>query len=255
MKQHVEMSVKQMDLASAAPVDGCAAKCVLICLAWYADDDGGSCYPSIPKICAWCSLSRQGVIDQLSKLEALGLLRIERSPGRATNQYRLTVKPVDCSPTPTVHPTDRSTVKPVDRSGGQQSTVRSQQSTADVPTVNAVDPIRQDPSLIHKKEKVGGVEKRSTIPNSTVIPIALNTPEFRAAWVMWLEHLKQRKKSPSLHAQDLQLRTLTTGGVEKAIETIHWSIEHNWQGLYEKDSTKKKEKPFINYKNPTGRCT
>lgn len=86
-----------------------------------------------------------------------------------------------------------------------------------------------------KEEGVQG-ESRSTIRNSTVIPEPLNVPEFRAAWVMWLEHLKQKRKPPSLHAQDLQLRKLADMGAEKATATIHHCIEHNWQSIYEQNN-------------------
>lgn len=84
-----------------------------------------------------------------------------------------------------------------------------------------------------RPEEKRDFEKLSTVPGSTVIPLLLNTPEFRAAWVMWLEHLKQKRKSPSLHAQDLQLRKLATFGPEKAVQTLNHCIEHNWQGIYE----------------------
>lgn len=95
-----------------------------------------------------------------------------------------------------------------------------------------------------KEEGVQGeTEKRSTIKNSTVIPETLDTPEFRAAWVMWLEHLSQKRKPPTLHAQDLQLRTLAAMGSAKAVTTIAYCIEHNWQGIYEPPTSAAHLKP------------
>jgi len=79
--------------------------------------------------------------------------------------------------------------------------------------------------------------KKSTIPNSTVIPEALDVPEFHLAWVAWLEHLKQKRKPATLHAQDLQLRKLAGMGLAKAISTINYCIEHNWQGIYEQQQS------------------
>lgn len=64
-------------------------------------------------------------------------------------------------------------------------------------------------------------------------PEILNTDEFKSAWNRWHDHLKQKRKPATIHARDLQLHTLSKMGVERAIETINHSIEHNWQGLYE----------------------
>lgn len=83
-----------------------------------------------------------------------------------------------------------------------------------------------------------GLETRSTIPGSTVLPAVLaSEPRFIAAWKMWLEHLKQKRKPPTLHAQDLQLRKCSELGLEEALKWIANAIEHNWQGLYEPTST------------------
>lgn len=84
-----------------------------------------------------------------------------------------------------------------------------------------------------EKEKKEGVQ--GEIKDSTAIPESLNVPEFLAAWVRWLDHLKQKRKPPTIHAQDLQLHKLSLMGIPKAIETINHCIEHNWQGIYERN--------------------
>ncbi len=66
-----------------------------------------------------------------------------------------------------------------------------------------------------------------------VFPEALRTTEFKEAWNRWNEHLKQKKKTPTSHAQDLQLSKLEKMGVNQAIITLNHCIEHNWQGIYE----------------------
>ena len=66
------------------------------------------------------------------------------------------------------------------------------------------------------------------------IPPELNSPAFTEAWALWLDHLKQKRKPPTTHAQDLQLRKLKAMGLERAISTILYCIEHNWQGIYER---------------------
>ena len=87
-----------------------------------------------------------------------------------------------------------------------------------------------------KEKGEGGVgETVSTIKFSTVIPAALDSENFRAAWSLWLAHLKAKKKPPTIHAQDLQLGKLAKMGIPKAIETLHRCIEKNWQGIYEQN--------------------
>jgi hypothetical protein len=85
------VSNAQMDLAAAYPLKTCPTKCVLICLANFADDSGGSCYPSIAKIAEWCSLSPRGVQMQLRKLESKPLCLITRdgTRGRTSCGYQL----------------------------------------------------------------------------------------------------------------------------------------------------------------------
>jgi hypothetical protein len=84
-------------------------------------------------------------------------------------------------------------------------------------------------------DKDGGCKgvQLSLLKGSTVIPPVLQTPEFEKAWTDWLGHLKQKRKPATLHAQDLQLAKLAPMGPVKAIETLHYCIEKNWQGIYE----------------------
>lgn len=84
------------------------------------------------------------------------------------------------------------------------------------------------------KDQEGGFQRGSTIKGSTVLPLELaREPRFVAVWTMWLEHLKQKRKPATLHAQDLQLRQCVEWGLERSIKALETSVEHNWQGLYE----------------------
>lgn len=95
-----------------------------------------------------------------------------------------------------------------------------------------------------KAQPMLGLESRSTIPGSTVLPAVLaSEPRFVAAWKMWLEHLKQKRKPPTLHAQDLQLRKCAELGLEEALKWIANAIEHNWQGLYEPTTSTRQPNP------------
>jgi len=85
------------------------------------------------------------------------------------------------------------------------------------------------------KEKEEGVkgESKSTVDGSAVIPESLNVEHFKAVWKDWLDHLRQKRKPATLHAQDLQLAKLSEMGIPKAIATLKHCIEKNWQGIYE----------------------
>lgn len=111
------LSYLQQKLAAAIPLETCALKCVLICLAFHADDSGGKCFPSIDTIASWCSLTRQGVLIQLKKLEAAKLITVQSGGGRSRhNQYHLTVNQVDCLTQETVNPVvslETQTVNPI----------------------------------------------------------------------------------------------------------------------------------------------
>jgi hypothetical protein len=66
--------------------------------------------------------------------------------------------------------------------------------------------------------------------------VCLENEAFKAAWVSWIEHLNQKKKPPTNHAMQLQLKKLSEMGSEKAIQTLTNCIEKNWQGIYEKQN-------------------
>lgn len=68
------------------------------------------------------------------------------------------------------------------------------------------------------------------------IPPALNTPAFLAIWKTWLDHLKQKRKTPTTHAVELQLRKLADMGLVRAIAAVENSISKNYQGVYEENS-------------------
>ena len=65
-----------------------------------------------------------------------------------------------------------------------------------------------------------------------VIPENLKTPEFKAAWADWLEHLKQKHKNPTSLAKQRQLKKCEKMGSAAAVKMIERSITANWQGLF-----------------------
>lgn len=92
----------------------------------------------------------------------------------------------------------------------------------------------QDQDKEKDQEKEGVQGERPRIKDSTVLPESLNASDpFREAWAKWLEHLKQKRKPATLHAQDLQLQECAIWGVERSIRAIEHSIKGGWQGVYE----------------------
>jgi len=70
----------------------CTTKMVLVMLADRHNNDNGRCDPSHDKLADDCGLSRRAVIDNLSKLEGLGLVTVinrAREGLKTSNQYRL----------------------------------------------------------------------------------------------------------------------------------------------------------------------
>jgi hypothetical protein len=82
--------------------------------------------------------------------------------------------------------------------------------------------------------KVGGCKgEGKPKASSPVIPLLLQTPAFLEAWERWLDHLRQKHKPPTTHATDLQLKKCESWGEKRAITALNYSIEKNWQGIYE----------------------
>lgn len=65
-------------------------KAVLIAIAEHADDSGW-CWPAATRISLFSGVTKRTVWDAVRDLEAAGLLVVERSDGRVSNRYRLTV--------------------------------------------------------------------------------------------------------------------------------------------------------------------
>ena len=69
-----------------------AEKIVLLRLADFASDDGGSVFPGIARVAADCRLSRRAVMKALKRLKDLGLVvTLQRGAGTHTSQRWLNV--------------------------------------------------------------------------------------------------------------------------------------------------------------------
>lgn len=69
--------------------------------------------------------------------------------------------------------------------------------------------------------------------NPFQIPENLKSDKFKDSWNKWLEHLRQKRKQPTILAAEMQLSKLSQMGLDRAIEAIENSIAGNYQGIFE----------------------
>lgn len=205
-----------------------SALLLLLAIADHCHDDGTGAWPSIAALAKKTRLGIRNTQYQIRKLEEANELKIVLNGGpKGCNSY---VIPMGEGVQP---------IAGVQSVAGVQSSVEVVQPIAPGgcnPASKGVQPIAPEPSgtIIEPSGTVKGGERKSSIPNSTVLPVGLaESQEFKVAWVKWLEHLKQKRKPATIHAQDLQLRKLAGVGLKRALAIIEHSIAHNWQGLYE----------------------
>jgi hypothetical protein len=132
------MSIRLMARVWELPMESHTQKLVLLALADNANDHG-DCWPSITTIARKCSLSRQGVLDQIAKLEALKMVQTHRKHG-CSNRYRISLPPVNTvdQSAPLTSQADR--LPPV-------NVVDHHQSTPLTRPVYGVDPNHHEPSI------------------------------------------------------------------------------------------------------------
>jgi len=70
-----------------APTDDKSEVLVLLALADDADDTGGSCYPSLERIAARARMSVSGARRALQRLEAAGLVEVDRPDRQGRGQH------------------------------------------------------------------------------------------------------------------------------------------------------------------------
>lgn len=93
-----------------------------------------------------------------------------------------------------------------------------------------------------KERKVAVVENFD--PLSIVLPAALDTPRFSAAWSEWINYRRERRLSLRERTVAKQISTFAIWGELRAIEAIDASIRNGWQGVFE-PRKQKPEKPNI----------
>jgi DNA-binding MarR family transcriptional regulator len=177
------MSIRIMTLAWQVETATHSEKLVLLALADNAND-AGECWPSISTIAKKCSLSRQGVLNQISRLEASKLVCSSRGNGRV-NRYTVTIQPVHAvdQSTPLTSQPDR--LPPVHAVDGYQSTPLTT-------PVHAVDTNRQEPSfepplepsvVAGSADAASAIAKKKTRKAQPITDEYLNELQAKYTWV------------------------------------------------------------------------
>ncbi len=84
------------------------------------------------------------------------------------------------------------------------------------------DPVKDEPSTPPKPK-----------PSVVIIPENLSGDDFSTAWSEWCADRKERKKTMTQRAMEMQLKELSVMGKARAIEAIRNSIRSGYQGLFE----------------------
>ncbi|MFH1745469.1 MAG: hypothetical protein ABIG44_00330 [Planctomycetota bacterium] len=88
------------------------------------------------------------------------------------------------------------------------------------------------------KEMIQTDKNKRDIDAPLVLPLLLDTSEFRKAWGEWEAYRKEMRKPLTESTIKRQIGKLEKLGHDTAIETIERSIEHGWTGLFELDRSR-----------------
>ena len=125
-----------------------------------------------------------------------------------------------------------------EQNAASQARFRSKQSK---PEVSTSKPTRK-PIAEAEAEAIEHYKEVSASPFQ--IPESLNNPKFVELWDKWLEHLKQKRKTPTILAAEMQIKNLSDMGIERAIAALQNSISGNYQGIYEPNQQKESKQPI-----------
>jgi hypothetical protein len=229
--------------AHLASLDATAWK-VYIALFRRKDSDG-ICWPSQETIAKAIGKKVRVVRYALSRLAKNNLITIERQAGKPTI-YHITPAP-DCHPdnegaapdcqtprqnnagTPakSCHKPRQSCAIEVDKGSRYKNKGRSKAAyeVSEIPIPESLRKPRQCPKCA-----------QITYDNTDLVCRDCNTVlprSFLVAWQDWQKHRREIKKSLTPSCAKAQLKKLEAMGAAKAIESIDFSIEKGWTGIFE----------------------
>ena len=131
----------------------------------------------------------------------------------------------------------------VTRSGkgkGGSTTVPTKGATKRQPNGNSPSPSPSIDSSCASAQEQGS---HTFDPLKVTLPLALDTPEFHAAWSDWCQHRREIRKKLTKLAVTKQLKALEAMGGKRAIAAIEHSIAKGWTGIFEPEKPVGQEEP------------
>lgn len=179
----------------------------------------GLCWASHQTIANHCMMVPSTVKLALQTLEERNMISIEKRHGKTSN-ITLT-KPSEWKPRTDLADNQLGDKRlPTQLINGYHLADNQLQSISP-----EVDPIEVNPVLIKG-------EKQKQPP--FIVPKSLeNSVEFLMAHGRWLQHLREKKKTPTPSTTKSQLKAMEAMGPERAIKAIDYSIANGWQGIFE----------------------
>lgn len=179
-------------------------KLVLLALADMAGSSSDQAWPSVEYLVERTGMSRCSVMRAVQTLVNFKLVEVERRPNR-TNIYRICKSHCE---TPVVSERDHGSLRE-----------RPPQSQSETQTYK------------EPRKNLSGTNKKPAVKFE--LPVALNTPEFKAAWEGYREMRKAIKKPLTARAMSLVINKVELWGHDLAIEALDRSTTSNWQGVFD----------------------
>ena len=168
-------------------------------------------WPGVRRLATDLGVSVGTAVASIERLEACGLLVVQRGGNGQRNRYMLPFQSAPDSDAP-------------DYDGSATET----DALGDSPPGQATQP--------DQEKKAKKKESPSLLPEA--LPPSLDTPEFRAAWDEWKTYKREGRAKLTESTKAKQLKKLAGWGTARGIAAIELSIASGWKGLFEgKDGT------------------
>ena len=168
-------------------------------------------WPGVRRLATDLGVSVGTAVASIERLEACGLLVVQRGGNGQRNRYML---PFQSAP-------DSDAPSPAESAPESDALEESPGSQTAGPDEDRKARKRESPGLLPE-----------------ALPQSLDTPEFRAAWDEWKAYKVEGRAKLTESTRAKQLKKLAGWGTSRGIAAIELSIASGWKGLFEgKDGT------------------
>lgn len=208
------------------------AKVILLKIAELDRNDGKPVYPAISTLSAGANCSERQVQRHLKTLQKNGELKVTYATGRNnTNEYILLVNGDIKDIKPVTQDTGDISVKVTSKVINGDTEVKNSDTQDLKGVADTTRTITKEPINTHKKKKSLSVDLEDYIFSDGSIPENLRTPEFIAAWKMWVEFRAVKKKKPITNfGARKELKRLA--GHSDPVGVLEYSLEGGYQGIF-----------------------